>query len=279
MPNRDRYPAGVPCWVDTQQPDPKAGAEFYGELFGWQLEDVMPPEAPGRYFQATLGGGTVAAVGSADNGTTTARWTTYIAVEDADATTQRVREAGGEVLADPFDIFDAGRMAAFRDPEGGRFCVWQAGRHIGAEVVNTAGSWNWSSLNTGDPEGAQRFYGAVFGWEFSPTDMDGSIMVRRPGYADFLESIDPGVKARHKAGGAPDGFSDCIGWLDPIQGNGEPGWSVTFTIPDADGAAARVADLGGTILVEPFDVPWQRLVVIRDPQGAHLTLSQFKPPA
>jgi predicted enzyme related to lactoylglutathione lyase len=109
--------------------------------------------------------------------------------------------------------------------------------------------------------------------------MDGSIMVRRPGYADFLESIDPGVKARHKAGGAPDGFSDCIGWLDPIQGNGEPGWSVTFTIPDADGAAARVADLGGTILVEPFDVPWQRLVVIRDPQGAHLTLSQFKPPA
>jgi predicted enzyme related to lactoylglutathione lyase len=49
-------------------------------------------------------------------------------------------------------------------------------------------------------------------------------------------------------------------------------------VDDADTSAARVKDLGGTVLAEPFDVPWQRLTVIRDPQGAHLTLSQFKPP-
>ena len=279
MPNRDRYPAGVPCWVDTEQPDAEAGRDFYGGLFGWHLEDVAPPEAPGHYFQATIGGGTVAAIASAQNGTTSAAWTTYIAVEDADETAARVREAGGSVVAEPSDVSEAGRVASFKDPEGAAFSVWQANRHIGAEVVNVPGSWNWSSLTSSDPETAQRFYGAVFGWEFMPTDMDGSVMVRRPGYGDYLESIDPGVKARHKAGGAPDGFTDCIAWLDPIKGEEQPGWNVTFTVPDADAAAARTAELGGQILAEPFDVPWQRLVVIRDPQGAHLTLSQFKPPA
>ena len=49
MPERDGYIAGVPCWIDTSQPDPKAAADFYSSLFGWDVEDVMPPDAPGEY--------------------------------------------------------------------------------------------------------------------------------------------------------------------------------------------------------------------------------------
>jgi predicted enzyme related to lactoylglutathione lyase len=277
MAKRDRYPAGVPCWVDTSQADPRAAADFYGGLLGWKLEDVMPPEAPAPYFEATLDGGRVAAVG-AQTKPGTPSWETYIAVESADEAAERVRANGGTVVAEPFDVFTAGRMAACTDPEGVTFSVWQAGEHFGAEVVNVAGSWNWSALNTRDPEDAQRFYGAVFGWEFDASGFGASIMVRRPGYADYLESIEPGIKARHAAGGAPPGFSDAIAWIDPIDGDRSPGWSVTFTVDDADAAAARTTELGGTVLAEPFDVPWQRLTVIRDPQGAHLTLSQFKPP-
>ena len=276
MPNRDRYPAGVPCWVDTAQPDAKAGADFYAALFGWTIENVLPPEAPGAYFQGTIDGGRVAAVGQSPNGGPVA-WCTYIAVESADDAAQRVREAGGTVIDEPYDVGPAGRTANFADPEGVPFSVWQAGQHPGAEVVNGPGAWNWSSLSTADPEAAQRFYGQVFGWEFTPTEMGGSIMVRRPGYADYLESIDPGVKARHKANGAPEGFTDSIAWIDPIKNGEPPAWNVTFTVPDADTAAVRAAELGATILAEPFDVPWQRLTVIRDPQGAHLILSQFKP--
>ena len=41
MPERDGYIAGVPCWVDTSQPDPDAAADFYGGLFGWEFEDAM----------------------------------------------------------------------------------------------------------------------------------------------------------------------------------------------------------------------------------------------
>jgi predicted enzyme related to lactoylglutathione lyase len=277
MRKRDRYPAGVPCWVDTSQPDPQAAADFYGELLGWTMTNVMPPEAPAPYFEATLDGGRVAAVGSAE-GSEAPTWETYIAVASADEAAERVRANGGKVLAEPFDIFTAGRMAVCADPEGATFSVWQAGEHFGAEVVNAPGSWNWSALNTRDPEGAKRFYGAVFGWEFDATEYGSSILVRRPGYGDYLDELNPGTKARHAEGGAPPGFSDAVAWFDPIQGEGTPRWSVTFTIDDADAAAARAKELGGTVLVEPFDVPWQRLAVIRDPQGAHLTLGQFKPP-
>ena len=61
MPDRDGYIAGVPCWIDTTQPDPDAAAEFYGTLFGWELEDTMPEEAPGKYYMARIRGRDAAA--------------------------------------------------------------------------------------------------------------------------------------------------------------------------------------------------------------------------
>ena len=70
MPERDGYIPGVPCWIDTSQPDPEAALPFYTGLFGWEFEDVMPPDSPGRYFIARLRGGDVAAVGSQPEGGT-----------------------------------------------------------------------------------------------------------------------------------------------------------------------------------------------------------------
>ena len=64
MAELDRYIPGVPCWIDTTQPDPDAAAEFYAGLFGWELEETMPADAPGNYLQARLNGGLVAAVSS-----------------------------------------------------------------------------------------------------------------------------------------------------------------------------------------------------------------------
>ena len=106
MSNQDRYIPGVPCWVDTTQPDPEAAVAFYGELFGWQFEDVMPPESPARYFVARLGGGDVAAVSSQMEGAPTA-WNTYVWVENADETAAKVRAAGGNVLSEPMDVGEA----------------------------------------------------------------------------------------------------------------------------------------------------------------------------
>ncbi len=285
MLNRTDYPAGVPCWIDSAQPDPQAATRFYGELFGWEFEDRVPADAPAQYFIAVLDGGVVGAIGSErEDSPPTPAWSTYVAVDSADETADRVRRAGGDVITEPFDVFDAGRTAVFSDPQGAVFSVWQPGQRKGAEVVNAPGSWNWSNLNTRDPEGARDFYAAVFGWEPSDVSFGESTatMWRRPGYADALERLDPGIRERHAEGGAPEGFSDAIGWMlemtgDQLADDVAPHWAVTFAVDGTDEAAARAAQLGGTVVVAPFDTGPTRVAVVRDPQGATFSISTYAP--
>jgi predicted enzyme related to lactoylglutathione lyase len=276
MAERDRYIPGVPCWIDTTQPDPDAAAEFYGGLFGWELEDSMPAGAPGKYFMARLGGGEVAAISSPPGGAPAAAvWNTYVWVDSADETAARVRGAGGTVLMEPFDIFDSGRMGWFADPEGAAFGVWQPDRHRGATVVNEPGSLNFNGLHTRDLEGAQAFYGAVFGWEALPMGM-----WALPAYGDHLEALNPGTRERMAEMGGPERFEEVVASFTVIPDD-EPDtpahWDVTFGVANADAIAARAAELGGTVLVPPFDAPWIRGTVIRDPQGATFNANQFVP--
>jgi uncharacterized protein len=277
MPGRDAYIPGVPCWVDTSQPDPDAAVDFYCGLFGWEFEDVMPAGSGGKYFVARLNGGAVAAVGSTPEGApSTAMWDTYVSVASADETAGLVRAAGGGVVKEPFDVVGAGRMAVFADPEGATFCVWQAKEFIGAQVVNEPGSLNFNGLNTRNVAGAKSFYGSVFGWE---TLAAGSAeMWTLPGYGDHLERKDPGLRERVAEVGGPAGFEDVVASINPIADDAPhvpAHWSVTFAVDDADGIAERATELGGRVAVPPFDAPWVRMTVITDPQGATFIASKF----
>jgi len=281
MNPRKTYPPGVTCFVDTERADVDAAMAFYGGLFGWTFEDRMPPGAPGRFAMATLDGLDVAGIGSALDEAAPPAWNTYVTVENADATVGKVEDAGGTLLLEPLDVGDAGRMAIFADPEGAAFRVWQPVNHHGAQLVNAPGSWNWSDLETRDIDAAKTFYSAVFGWEYQEVDLGQgpSAMIRVPGYGEHLEALTPGTLASHKEFGAPEGFSDAIGWMQPpATENGPARWAVTFSVADADDTARRTPDLGGTVLVEPFDVPYVRMAVIRDPDGATFAIGKFQPP-
>jgi uncharacterized protein len=280
MPERDGYIPGVPCWVDTSQPDPEAAVDFYRGLFGWEFEDVMPPESEGKYFIARLRGDVAAAIGSLPGGAPPiAMWNTYVWVESADQTASKVHGAGGKALMDPFDVMDAGRMAVFADPEGAAFCVWQAKKHKGARIVNEAGSVNFNGLNTRDVEGAKSFYGSVFGWQNLPLE-GGAQMWTLPGYGDHLEQDNPGLRKQMAEVGAPAGFEDVVASINPIpddQPDVAAHWNVTFAVDDADATAAKAIELGGKVIVPPFDAPWVRMTVIADPQGATFIASKFVP--
>jgi uncharacterized protein len=280
MSDQDRYIAGVPCWVDTTQPDPQAATSFYGDLFGWEFEDVMPPDSPGRYYVARIRGGDVAAVGSQPEGAPEqAVWNTYVWVEDADETAAKARAAGGTVLSEPADVGDSGRMAVLADPAGAAFCAWQPKAHRGAAVVNEHGSLNFNILNTRDIEGAKAFYGAVFGWELLDVGGAGS-MWALPAYGDFLEQRTPGLRENIANMGAPARFEEVVAGLSPItddQPDVPAHWGVTFAVDDADAIAERTAELGGRVVAPPFDAPWVRMTVITDPQGATFTASKFVP--
>jgi len=278
MPDRDGYIPGVPCWIDTSQPDPDAAVSFYSDLFGWEFEDVMPPDSEGKYFIARIRGRDVAAVGSIPEAAPPqATWNTYIWVESADETASKARDAGGNVVMEPFDVMEAGRMAVLTDPEGAMFCVWQANQQKGAQIVNEHGSVNFNTLNTRDIEGAKSFYGSVFGWETIELP-GGALMWTLPGYGDFLEQDNPGLQKGMAEMGAPEGFADVVAALMPLgedQPDPPPNWGVTFAVDEADEIADKATELGGTVLVPPMDAPWVRMTVIADPQGATLTASKF----
>ncbi len=280
MPERDGYIPGVPCWVDTSQPDPDGAVAFYSGLFGWECEDAMPNGSGAKYLVARIRGGDVAAISSIPEGAPpAATWNTYVWVDSADETAAKARDAGGAVLTEPFDVLDAGRMAVLADPEGAVFCVWQPMRHRGARVVNEHGSLNFNNLNTRNREQAREFYGAVFGW--TTLALPGGFEAwTLPGYGDHLEQADPGLRRRVEDAGADPGFVDVVASIVPLgdaEPDAAPHWSVTFATDDAEATAAKAKELGGTVVAGPFDAPWVRTAVLADPAGATFVASQFVP--
>jgi predicted enzyme related to lactoylglutathione lyase len=285
--------------VDVSEPDPEAAVDFYGGLFGWGFENAMPPSSDGKYCIArheaasssifdvsgATRSGDVAAVRSIPEGAPpTAMWNTYFWVDSADEAASKVRDAGGVVVIEPIDFKDASRIAVLTDPEGAAFGVWEAKGHKGARLVNDPGAVVFNNLNTRDVEGAKSFYGSVFGWQTGSIG-GGAEGWTLPGYGDWLErEHHPELRSQMKEAGAPEGFEDVVGSIIPI-GNDQPDtpahWSVTFATDDADATARKAAELGGTVIVPPFDAPWStatytiRITVISDPQGATFTASKF----
>lgn len=272
MSERTHYPPGVPCWVDTLQPDPDAATRFYAELFGWQYvgPGPMPGEPPGRYFVARVRGRDVAGVGSqpprvAPMGVF---WDTYISVENVEEAAARAWDAGGAVVVAPFNVPPAGRMAVLRDPGGATFCAWESRGRAGAQLVNEPGTWAMSSLITRDADGARAFYARVFNWKTESLGADESAMYlcRLSGYV----------------GGEPqqpvprDVVAVMLPACDTFPADRSAEWSVDFWIDDADATAAKADALGAKVLVPPHDTPGFRRATIADPQGAVFSISQLR---
>jgi predicted enzyme related to lactoylglutathione lyase len=246
MSERNGYAHGVPCWVDMWVADPDAAAGFYAELLGWDV-------ARGEYTIFRHRGLDVAGLGAGDE--LPPAWTTYVWIDDADATAEAVRAAGGRLIREPFDSLDGGRIAIAADPAGAVFGVWQVGEHRGAAVVNEPGAWAMSELSTPDPDGANAFYGAVFGW--TTEDFGGATMYRLPGYV----------------GGEPS--QPVPRDVVAVGMRGErAAWTPGFWVPDADAAADTAARLGGRVVASPFDDGVGRSSVLADPAGAVFIVSK-----
>ncbi len=268
MSDRDGFAPGVPCLVAGVFPDPPAAAAFYSDLFGWETEDLMPEDQPGSYILARLRGRDAAAIVSQHGAPAPPEpiWATLIWVESADGAAANAQDAGGQVIAQPFDSPGGGRQAVLADPAGAVFSVWEPRERRGAQVVNEPGAWSMSALSTDDPDGAKRFYCGLFGWDTRGFEMGGGeiTMFTVPGYV----------------GGEPQQPvpRDVVAVMAPQGGDEDasPRWTVDFWIADVDAAVTKVSGAGGEVLATPYDVPGTglRQAVIRDPQGAPLTLTQ-----
>ncbi len=250
MGERDRHEPSSFSWTDLSTPDAQASKDFYGGLFGWDFDDSPIPDDAGGgvYVMARLAGRAAAAM--FETSERHPAWASYVTVEDADETAARASELGANLLAEPFDVMDVGRMSTIQDPTGAVFCLWQARTSIGAEVVNGHGALTMNQLNTTDPEAGEGFYRELFGWRFERMAGGGT-----PYWGIYRgDVVNGGMMKLPESAPAPSH------------------WLVYFGIDDIDGAAEQVGTAGGTLMIPPQEVPGGRIVVAQDPQGAVFAL-------
>jgi predicted enzyme related to lactoylglutathione lyase len=243
---RERYKPGTFSWVDLGTTDGEAAKAFYASLFDWTFTD-MPVGDGGVYSVASLDGDDVAALYERSSEEPAPAWRNSVTVADVDHTAARVKELGGSLVSEPFDVMDAGRMAVVEDPQGAVLALWQAGRQIGARRVNEPGALAWNDLATTDPQGAERFYGQLFGWEFA-------LVTAEPFHYWTVSN----------AGRSNGGMME----LGPEMENVPPHWRAYFGVKDVDASLETVRAQGGHVLLEPMTVPAGRFAAATDPQGA-----------
>jgi predicted enzyme related to lactoylglutathione lyase len=237
--------AGRPCWIDitvTNAEDRERLVAFLCDVFGWTFESSGPDM--GFYTMLREDGVDVAAVGQQETGG--ARWITFLATPDIDASTTRAREAGATVVLEPMAIMRAGLMALAIDPTGAVFGLWQPDLFAGFPDTIAPGCPEWFHHGSQDPDAAARFYAEAFDLQVIPAD--GDVILGR-GSRGFFSL------GRNIAGNAPD--------LRPV-----------ILVDDLADVEARITRAGGEIYASRIAVPGGFATTFADPVvGAPLIVS------
>lgn len=244
-------------WYELMTADADAAQAFYSAVIGW---DIASSGQPGMDYRiATMAGAGIAGIMTLSDemiaGGARPGWLGYLGVNDVDAAVVGIRQAGGNVLLEPQDIPDVGRFAFVSDPQGVPFYVMrgnsdQASQAFAAEAPRI-GHCAWNELATTDQASAMAFYTGQFGWEH-----DGDMDMGPMGSYQFL---------RH---------GPVIGAMfsKPPE-MPEPAWTYYFRVADVDVATALALANGGTITVQPHEVPGGDYIVAGiDPTGAAFAL-------
>jgi predicted enzyme related to lactoylglutathione lyase len=249
--------ASKPVWVELATPDADASREFYSKLFDWQVEVIEDPQY-GGYGMARIDGNDVAGIGPKQSPEQPTVWSLYIGTDDLEGLAEKVKSAGGSVIAPPFDVGDQGRMAVFQDPAGAFISAWQATAMRGFQS-GRPGTFGWAEINARGVEKAIPFYEQVFGWTAKTSPMGEG----QPDYTEFQL----------------DGQSIAGAWEmnTMIPAEVPSYWQVYFNVDDVDHAFRKVIDSGGQEMVAPQDFPGGRFAIVTDPQGASFGLLRMAP--
>jgi len=261
MPNVEKHAPGSFCWIELGTIDQGAAKSFYGALFGWTADD-MPMGPSDFYTMFRLEGRDAGAAYTLRPDQRSqglpSHWMLYVAVESADQTAALATELGGVVVASPFDVFDAGRMAVLQDPAGAYFSVWQPNTHTGVGIAGVDGTLCWADLNTPDRTRVENFYTRLFGWQIGKEDEDASHAYWHiKNGEEFIGGMPP------------------MTYRDP---NAPPHWLAYFLVSDCDGSVAKAQQLGAALCMPPTNIEGAgRMAILADPQGAVFAVFQPAP--
>lgn len=241
-----KFDNGRFCWAELSTTDGQAAKEFYTTLMGWEAVDN--PMGEGMvYTMLTVDGKNIGALYQDNSGKAPPYWGTYIASDNVDAAAAKVKELGGTLLAEPFDVMEHGRMAVVQDPTGAVFCIWQAKEHIGFGLVDDPGSVCWNELNTRDPKSAGAFYSGLFGYSLKASEMP-------------MPYTEMQLEGKSVAG---------MMEMGPEMEGVPPNWLMYYTVTSCDETLVKATSLGASVIMPAMDIPGVgKFAIIKDPQGA-----------
>lgn len=239
-----RHPHGAFSWADALTTDVEGAKQFYTGLFGWTYEDI--PMGNGmfytmayRYEKPVAGLMGIPGVKPV--------WQAYINVDDVDATLAKAHEAGARLLEEPVDVYDSGRMGRIQDPGGAEIAFWQPYNHPGSGFAGGPGVVSWHEAWAPDLDAALQFYSKVVGWQTKVVQMQGYVIGLCSNEGQSVAVIRP---------------------ITPESGEIPPSWSTYFGSTDVYADAAKVQELGGSVLHGPMVVEGYAFAACVDPQGA-----------
>jgi predicted enzyme related to lactoylglutathione lyase len=246
--------AGRFVWHDLITKDVAGAKRFYGDLLGWRFEDTKRGDRP--YVLARAAGSPVGGIvdvsATANAGS---QWLSFMTVGDVDKTVAAVQSDGGKVLVQPRDLVPMARVAVIADPQGAPLGLAQLRRTAPDPAQPTRHHFFWNEYLARDAGQALDFYKRLAGY-------DSAVSESRLGVEYHVLR-----KTRGRAG---------LFQLPAAAAEVQPNWLPYVLVDDPAALGARVAGLGGRILVPA--APERRngtLVVIADPSGAPLALQKF----
>lgn len=242
-------------WADLFTTDPVAATKFYSGLFGWTANLITQDGK--TYTVFSNGSRPVAGLAPrpSSNSQRPSRWIAYIAVKDMASTIKLVAKAGGQVRAEARDFPDRGMQAIIADNEGSTIGLLQSSSGESADDEPKPGDWNWFELYVKEPKTVSGFYRKVIDYDMAPD-------TRTERKNDFL--LSSGGLARAGVAPLPEWEDAKAGWLGVVR------------VASIDEALARVAKLGGEVLVSPRPVAYgSRFAIIADSTGGTLGLVEY----
>jgi len=262
-PTGERMPGKI-IWRDLLTNDPAASQLFYGELFGWTFESVgfasnLKDDSTYtliRHNGKLIGGmiDTLALNGRDD----ISQWVVLMSVENIDARARAVTAGGGKIITPPTDLQDRGHLALVRDAEGALLGLLETRDGDPGDSEAAAGDFLWDELWTTDVENASTFYNSLTGLSAGPID-------RGPGEAGALAYRLLRAGDTPRAGIMP----------NPLEGL-DPVWVSYLRVESPAAIAARVAELGGRVIIEAGPRPLGgEVAFIAGPSGAGIALQTW----
>lgn len=245
-------------WYELMTTDTDAAQRFYGDVVGWGTQPF--DGAPIPYTMWTKGETSVGGLMEVPAEEAPPSWMAHVAVDDVDATAARAEELGATILAGPESVPNVGRWVVLQDPQGAVIAAFRAEQETDAAPGDepAPGDVSWHELGTTDYESAFEFYSELFGW------------VKQ-------ETMDMGEGGVYQMYGRPGGrmLGGMYDRAEGMPGPDQPAWLYYVRVADLDEAVGKVEEGGGTIVVEPMEVPGgSRIAVGIDPQGAAFGLHE-----